>query len=58
MGASATGQLSIYAGYIAKMADIIASEGLLLAARELVVLLIVTVFIVWVGYRFVRESQR
>ena len=36
----------------------VASEGLLLAARELVVLIIVLVFIGWVGYRFVREGRR
>ncbi len=40
------------------MADIVASEGLLLAAREVVVLIVVIAFITWVGYRFVRESHR
>jgi hypothetical protein len=44
--------------YIRGMADIVASEGLLLAARELVVLLVVLAFIAWAGYRLVRESQR
>jgi hypothetical protein len=40
------------------MADIVASEGLLLAAREVVVLIVVLVFLAWVGYRFARESHR
>jgi hypothetical protein len=40
------------------MGDVVASEGLLLAARELVVLILVVGFIAWAGYRLVRESQR
>jgi hypothetical protein len=40
------------------LADAVAREGVLLAARELVVLLVVVGFIAWVGYRFVREGHR
>ncbi|MHB8243605.1 MAG: hypothetical protein ACYDHN_16665 [Solirubrobacteraceae bacterium] len=40
------------------LADAVAREGILLAARELVVLFVVVVFLAWVGYRFVRESHR
>ncbi len=40
------------------LADVVAQEGVLLAARELVVLIVVVGFIAWVGYRFVRESHR
>ena len=40
------------------LADAVAREGILLAARELVVLFVVVVFFAWVGYRFVRESHR
>ena len=40
------------------LADAVAREGILLAARELVVLLVVVGFIAWVGYRFVREGHR
>ena len=40
------------------MGDAVASEGILLAAREVVVLVLVVGFFVWVGYRMVRESNR
>jgi hypothetical protein len=40
------------------MADSVSQEGILLAARELVVLIVVVGFIVWVAYRFLRESHR
>jgi|CZKG01.1.fsa_nt_gi hypothetical protein len=40
------------------LADVVAQEGILLAARELIVLIIVVGFIAWVGYRLVRESHR
>jgi len=38
--------------------DIVESEGLLLAARELFVLVAVLGFLAWAGYRLLRESQR
>jgi len=39
------------------MADIVASEGLLLAARELIVLALVVGFMVWAGYRLMHERR-
>jgi hypothetical protein len=36
----------------------VARELIVLAARELVVLILVVAFVVWVGYRLVRESRR
>jgi hypothetical protein len=44
--------------YAATVADVVASEGILLAAREVFVLLAVLAFLAWVGYRMVRESRR
>lgn len=40
------------------MGNVVASEGILLAARELVVLVLVVGFFAWVGYRLVHESHR
>ncbi len=40
------------------MADVVAREGILLAAREVVVLVLVVGFFAWVGYRLVREGRR
>jgi uncharacterized membrane protein YqjE len=36
----------------------VARELLVLAARELVVLILVVVFLIWIAYRLVRESRR
>jgi hypothetical protein len=36
----------------------VARELIVLAARELVVLVLVILFVVWAGYRFLRESRR
>jgi hypothetical protein len=36
----------------------VARELTVLAARELVVLILVVVFLLWVAYRLVRESKR
>ena len=36
----------------------VAHELIVLAARELVVLILVVAFVVWVAYRIVRESRR
>jgi uncharacterized membrane protein YqjE len=36
----------------------VAHELIVLAARELVVLILVVAFVVWVAYRLVRESRR
>jgi hypothetical protein len=36
----------------------VAHELLVLAARELVVLILVVVFLIWIAYRLVRESRR
>ena len=36
----------------------VAHELIVLAARELVVRGIVVAFVVWIGYRMVRESRR
>lgn len=36
----------------------VASEGIVLAARELFVLFAVVAFFAWVGYRLLRESRR
>jgi hypothetical protein len=44
--------------YAEAVADVVASEGILLAAREVFVLLAVLAFLAWVGYRIVRESRR
>jgi hypothetical protein len=38
--------------------NVVARELLVLAARELVVLILVVVFLIWIGYRLVRESRR
>jgi hypothetical protein len=40
------------------VADVVSRESLLLAAREVVVLVAVVAFLVWVGYRLLRESHR
>jgi hypothetical protein len=37
---------------------VVARELIVLAARELVVLVLVVAFLVWVAYRLVRESRR
>jgi len=34
------------------------SEAIILAAREIAVLVFVVVFLVWAGYRVIRETQR
>jgi len=34
------------------------SEAIIIAAREIAVLIFVVVFLVWAGYRVIRESQR
>jgi cbb3-type cytochrome oxidase subunit 3 len=36
----------------------VARELIVLAARELVVVVLVILFVAWVAYRFVRESRR
>jgi len=36
----------------------VAHELIVLAARELVVLILVVAFVVWVAYRIARESRR
>jgi uncharacterized membrane protein YqjE len=36
----------------------VSHELIVLTARELVVLIVVVAFIVWVAYRLVRESRR
>jgi hypothetical protein len=36
----------------------VSRELIVLTARELVVLIVVVAFIVWVAYRLVRESRR
>jgi hypothetical protein len=40
------------------VADVVSRESLLLAAREVVVLVAVLAFLAWVGYRMMRESRR
>ena len=40
------------------MADVVASEGIVLAVREVAVLVILVAFLAWVGLRIVRESRR
>jgi hypothetical protein len=40
------------------VADVVSREGILQAARELVVLVAVLVFFIWVGYRLMREGHR
>jgi hypothetical protein len=40
------------------VADVVSRESILLAAREVVVLIAVLVFLAWVGYRLLRESRR
>ena len=45
-------------GYALLVADVVSREGILLAAREVVVLFAVLVFLVWVGYRLMREGHR
>ncbi len=34
------------------------AEAIIIAARELAVLVFVVVFLLWAGYRVIRESQR
>jgi hypothetical protein len=36
----------------------VAHELIVLAARELVVLILVVAFVVWIAFRLVRESRR
>lgn len=43
---------------LSAVADVVASEAIVLAVRELVVLLAVVGFFVWVGYRMMRETRR
>jgi hypothetical protein len=38
--------------------NLVARELLVLAARELVVLILVVAFLIWIAYRLVRESRR
>jgi hypothetical protein len=38
--------------------NVVARELLVLAARELVVLILVVAFLIWIAYRLVRESRR
>lgn len=45
-------------GYALLVADVVSREGILQAARELVVLVAVLVFFIWVGYRLMREGHR
>jgi hypothetical protein len=40
------------------VADVVASEAILLAAREVFVLLAVLAFLAWVGYRMLHERRR
>jgi hypothetical protein len=40
------------------VADVVSREGILLAAREVVVLIAVLAVFVWVGYRLMRERHR
>jgi hypothetical protein len=40
------------------VADVVARESILLAAREVFVLLAVLAFLAWVGYRMMREGRR
>jgi hypothetical protein len=40
------------------VADVVARESILLAAREIFVLVAVVAVLVWVGYRLMRESHR
>jgi hypothetical protein len=49
---------AIRQGYALLVADVVSREGILLAAREVVVLIAVLVFVAWVGYRLMRESRR
>jgi hypothetical protein len=44
--------------YAAAVADVVASEAILLAAREVFVLLAVLAFLAWVGYRMLHERRR
>ena len=37
---------------------LVARELIVLAARELVVVVLVILFVVWAAYRFLRESRR
>jgi hypothetical protein len=46
------------ASYAGVVADVVARESILLAAREVVVLIAVLAFLAWVGYRLLRESHR
>jgi uncharacterized membrane protein YqjE len=40
------------------LGSVVAGELLVLAARELVVLILVVAFLIWIAYRLVRESRR
>jgi hypothetical protein len=40
------------------VANVVAREVLVLAARELIVLILVVAFLIWIAYRLVRESRR
>jgi flagellar biogenesis protein FliO len=41
-----------------EVANVVAREVLVLAARELIVLILVVAFLIWIAYRLVRESRR
>ncbi|MCW3067577.1 MAG: hypothetical protein QOI23_497 [Chloroflexota bacterium] len=38
--------------------DMVARESIILAAREVVVLILVVGVLAWVGYQFVRDARR
>ncbi len=40
------------------MADVVASEGIIMAVREVTVLVILVGFLAWVGLRLLREGRR
>jgi hypothetical protein len=40
------------------LGDVVARESIILAVRELLVLLLIVGFFAWVGYRVLRESRR
>jgi hypothetical protein len=44
--------------YERDLGNVVARELLVLAARELVVLILVVAFLIWIAYRLVRESRR
>jgi hypothetical protein len=41
-----------------KEAAVVAREGVVLAARELIVLIAVVVFLLWIARQLLRESRR